>query len=114
MQANRKASALRTVISDRLYTIVLSDVKFAIVFCTNLCKTVIVIVYFAKSLGIVLVIFAVAPFAGAWIEINSGSCPQAGHIVAPFAGAWIEMPSGRTVLTGVLSLPSRERGLKWH
>ena len=69
MQANRKASALRTVISDRLYTIVLSDVKFAIVFCTNLCKTVIVIVYFAKSLGIVLVIFAVAPFAGAWIEM---------------------------------------------
>ena len=71
MQANRKASALRTVISDRLYTIVLSDVKFAIVFCTNLCKTVIVIVYFAKSLGIVLVIFAVAPFAGAWIEMIS-------------------------------------------
>ena len=51
MQANRKASALRTVISDRLYAIVLSDVKFAIVFCTNLCKTVIVIVYFAKIIG---------------------------------------------------------------
>ena len=91
MQANRKASALRTVISDRLYTIVLSDVKFAIVFCTNLCKTVIVIVYFAKSLGIVLVIFAVAPFAGAWIEINEMS----------------------RIMKRYGSLPSRERGLKY-
>ena len=91
MQANRKASALRTVISDRLYTIVLSDVKFAIVFCTNLCKTVIVIVYFAKSLGIVLVIFAVAPFAGAWIEMAIAAKLIEDGRVAPFTGAWIEI-----------------------
>lgn len=37
-------------------------------------------------------IFAVAPFAGAWIEIEKGNIskkPENG--VAPFAGAWIEI-----------------------
>ena len=39
-------------------------------------------------------IFAVAPFAGAWIEIkmvNDYGAIDPG--VAPFAGAWIEMPA---------------------
>ena len=33
----------------------------------------------------------VAPFAGAWIEIDDVTCRKAGDIVAPFAGAWIEI-----------------------
>ena len=33
----------------------------------------------------------VAPFAGAWIEILSTSRPIVSNSVAPFAGAWIEM-----------------------
>ena len=57
----------------------------------------------------------VAPLAGAWVEILywSGLC-ETGD-VAPLAGAWIEI-----TLTGVgshilgLSLPSRERGLKFY
>ena len=59
-------------------------------------------------------IFAVAPFAGAWIEIRKPyyniNCPW---LVAPFAGAWIEI--GYLVVdsyAGQPSLPSRERGLK--
>ena len=35
--------------------------------------------------------FAVAPFAGAWIEITDQYYNPIGAIVAPFAGAWIEM-----------------------
>ena len=62
----------------------------------------------------VLITSLVAPFTGAWIEIDG--CPagpwSAG--VAPFTGAWIEI-SARTHARGVspLSLPSRERGLKF-
>ena len=33
----------------------------------------------------------VAPFAGAWIEIEIESFEAAATIVAPFAGAWIEI-----------------------
>ena len=36
-------------------------------------------------------IFAVAPFAGAWIEMLSKTYDKAADSVAPFAGAWIEM-----------------------
>ena len=35
--------------------------------------------------------YAVAPFAGAWIEIISFCLKMAGSNVAPFAGAWIEI-----------------------
>ena len=36
--------------------------------------------------------FAVAPSAGAWIEIHTSSSPQtSAAVVAPSAGAWIEM-----------------------
>ena len=45
-----------------------------------------------KSSGIVLVIFAVAPFTGAWIEILNLKVPKnVLEKVAPFTGAWIEM-----------------------
>ena len=36
-------------------------------------------------------IFAVAPFAGAWIEILKLKVPKNVLEVAPFAGAWIEI-----------------------
>ena len=57
----------------------------------------------------------VAPFAGAWIEIAKMGEKVLIPIVAPFAGAWIEMVvQKRAKLTIVLSLPSRERGLKYR
>ena len=56
----------------------------------------------------------VAPFAGAWIEIvDRCACPRA-YQVAPFAGAWIEIELIKSNDTKALSLPSRERGLKYH
>ena len=33
----------------------------------------------------------VAPFAGAWIEINNDAGVEIYKTVAPFAGAWIEI-----------------------
>ena len=55
----------------------------------------------------------VAPFTGAWIETFAGRLDDKGKPVAPFTGAWIETD----VLSAeygddILSLPSRERGLK--
>ena len=40
---------------------------------------------------IILWNIAVAPFAGAWIEICMRLQNNLHHLVAPFAGAWIEM-----------------------
>ena len=79
-------------------------------------------------------IFAVAPFAGAWIEIDEfiemaielGVAPFAGAwieiynsyfqilrlSVAPFAGAWIEIGRKRDAGKAAWSHPSRVRGLK--
>ena len=56
---------------------------------------------------------AVAPLAGAWIEICS-CVPYSTHfIVAPLAGAWIEIPIAMQVNHNLSrSLPLRERGLK--
>ena len=54
----------------------------------------------------------VAPFAGAWIEIGLVRLRLTAGRVAPFAGAWIEIASMVTAVADVLSLPSRERGLK--
>ena len=65
----------------------------------------------------------VAPLAGAWIEIQN-SVGLTDHVgVAPLAGAWIEMFAciAYTVSSAValllsletMSLPSRERGLKF-
>ena len=55
----------------------------------------------------------VAPYAGAWIEIETGS-PSLSYPmnVAPYAGAWIEISTLDTLSNGVMSLPTRERGLK--
>ena len=58
-------------------------------------------------------IFAVAPFAGAWIEIRNDKDICNGSNVAPFAGAWIEMTSEDWLRCTMRSLPSRERGLKF-
>ena len=54
----------------------------------------------------------VAPFAGAWIEIYNDSLNGTAAAVAPFAGAWIEIGQLCNGFAGVKSLPSRERGLK--
>ena len=56
----------------------------------------------------------VAPYTGAWIEIQIRNLIREGKLVAPFAGAWIEI-----ILVPPCtekydqSLPSRERGLKY-
>ena len=57
--------------------------------------------------------FAVAPLAGAWIEIDSDREYIGMFVVAPLAGAWIEISIRGTINTLFLSLPSRERGLKY-
>ena len=56
----------------------------------------------------------VAPFAGAWIEIYLKKHPQEIATVAPFAGAWIEILTKLEEDLGYRSLPSRERGLKYQ
>ena len=78
---------------------------------------------------------AVAPFTGAWIEISKVryalrastpslpsrerglKCPKGEplpkqELVAPFTGAWIEIVKLTSLIPFLLSLPSRERGLK--
>ena len=55
----------------------------------------------------------VAPFTGAWIEMRiSGTTAQIRQ-VAPFTGAWIEIPCSISFARVIMSLPSRERGLKF-
>ena len=56
----------------------------------------------------------VAPFAGAWIEIKKRKVIMLIRTVAPFAGAWIEIPIFAHVKVLFRSLPSRERGLKYE
>ena len=56
----------------------------------------------------------VAPLAGAWIEISDSWNIYMRNSVAPLAGAWIEIAiTGWIVGNRYLSLPSRERGLKY-
>ena len=56
---------------------------------------------------------AVAPLAGAWIEISEMTFLLFCAMVAPLAGAWIEIIQNcLTVLNEKPSLPLRERGLK--
>ena len=38
-------------------------------------------------------VFIVAPFTGAWIEITGELAIHPGSMVAPFTGAWIEIRS---------------------
>ena len=40
--------------------------------------------------------------------------PEKGVMVAPFAGAWIEIMRTKSTSSKILSLPSRERGLKFE
>ena len=55
----------------------------------------------------------VAPFTGAWIEIQWFCKKLKLQLVAPFTGAWIEIPSTSPyVYMMPLSHPSRVRGLK--
>ena len=44
-----------------------------------------------KSYYLNLVTFAVAPLAGAWVEITVRFVPIPITLVAPLAGAWVEM-----------------------
>ena len=69
---------------------------------------------FAKREENFLAKIDVAPLAGARIEIP---IPGPGHgtdLVAPLAGARIEILSQHREIYGFWSLPSRERGLKYH
>ena len=54
----------------------------------------------------------VAPLAGAWIEILTATEEQPSLLVAPLAGAWIEIARWKGWGYIGRSLPSRERGLK--
>ena len=56
---------------------------------------------------------AVAPFVGAWIEINKDLYNHRQQLVAPFVGAWIEIDWGKALCAAEGSLPSWERGLKF-
>ena len=55
----------------------------------------------------------VAPHAGAWIEIRCVLFGLLLRAVAPHAGAWIEMCSCAAAHAASMSLPTRERGLKY-
>ena len=50
------------------------------------------------GLGGKLGCFAVAPYAGAWIEIFSCNIISTSFVVAPYAGAWIEMSAIRSMV----------------
>ena len=54
----------------------------------------------------------VAPHAGAWIEIINRCNITFTVFVAPHAGAWIEIDRPEAVIISLMSLPTRERGLK--
>ena len=57
--------------------------------------------------------FAVAPHAGAWVEISVILPPKQDQIVAPHAGAWVEIGRyGAARACGAESPPTRGRGLK--
>ena len=56
--------------------------------------------------------FAVAPHAGAWIEILVLCTPPITGVVAPHAGAWIEIRDRLRERQPELSHPMRVRGLK--
>ena len=58
--------------------------------------------------------YNVAPLAGAWIEILFRDPQDCKSHVAPLAGAWIEInPAHESTPMSAMSLPSRERGLKY-
>ena len=67
-----------------------------------------------KSYYLNLVTFAVAPLAGAWVEIRLLFCVYLHSVVAPLAGAWVEILVFFKKSCHKSSLPSRERGLKYQ
>ncbi len=56
--------------------------------------------------------FDVTPLAGVWIEILSFKMHYPPFNVTPLAGVWIEIPVNGFIFYLLLSLPSRECGLK--
>lgn len=50
---------------------------------------------FGAKMGDLLSVFAVAPHAGAWVEIRRLRGHGQRFFVAPHAGAWIEILNGR-------------------
>ena len=65
-------------------------------------------------LMIARLVFLVAPHAGAWIEIVLVIIRGKLLPVAPHAGAWIEILIFRLTRKPRMSLPMRERGLKFN
>ena len=55
----------------------------------------------------------VTPFAGVWIEICTSLTNWISKSVTPFAGVWIEIRGKHQKMRGIVSLPSRECGLKY-
>ena len=66
-----------------------------------------------KSYYLNLVTFAVAPLAGAWVEMSVIVRISSMSKVAPLAGAWVEILVFFKKSCHKSSLPSRERGLKF-
>ena len=56
--------------------------------------------------------FAVTPYAGVWIEISILISTQDFPCVTPYAGVWIEITVLNLFISHLLSLPTRECGLK--
>ena len=56
----------------------------------------------------------VTPFAGVWIEIVAKGAVSTVFDVTPFAGVWIEIMLLPGDGNAVVSLPSRECGLKFY
>ena len=54
----------------------------------------------------------VTPYAGVWIEIHQAKEERLIGVVTPYAGVWIEMNSLTSKVLKILSLPTRECGLK--
>ena len=54
----------------------------------------------------------VAPYTGAWIEITTLWAFQTLHHVAPYTGAWIEIQLTKRLVIQEVSHPTRVRGLK--
>ena len=57
-------------------------------------------------------VYTVTPFAGVWIEILPSGYTTLAQNVTPFAGVWIEIMLLPGDGNAVVSLPSRECGLK--
>ena len=59
-----------------------------------------------------IILIAVTPYAGVWIEIGSSNDSKVNASVTPYAGVWIEIFKINIIYYNTLSLPTRECGLK--